>query len=279
MTTKFHMSGWIVLAMTLAGVNPALAQTMTSGESVSGLIRITDNVQGKQIQVHNASQTTNCPSCQQNGGTVVNSGTTYSDSSYCPECQGRGRCFHGHLMGKLHGPHVSPGTGYVMPNRVPIYRNPVGYTQWYPSYWSGHGYGVPVPFNPAVAVPTDTTQLGYYYNHVPTWTPKPGMLPPIPRPDAWHVRSCNNGYHGGHGNCPPNGYVTGSGTVIENSNPADLQPMPEDPPLKTAPLKDAAPEPMASIVPHHAQQISYPLSQVQTADDVQTLFVIPTTEE
>ncbi len=35
-------------------------------------------------------------------------------------------------------------------------------------------------------MPTDTTQLGYYYQKVPTWVPVPGMIPPPPQPEEWH---------------------------------------------------------------------------------------------
>ena len=36
-------------------------------------------------------------------------------------------------------------------------------------------------------MPTDTTQLGYYYQHAPTWHAYPGMIPPVPRPVDWHI--------------------------------------------------------------------------------------------
>jgi hypothetical protein len=87
------------------------------------------------------------------------------------------------------------------------------------------GYGTPLPYNPAVAVPTDTTQLGYYYNQVPTWQPKPNMIPGIPNPDSWHIRRCGN--HDGRGNCPANCQhcQTTSGTVLDQGT--NLKPVPE----------------------------------------------------
>ncbi|MEM9702004.1 MAG: hypothetical protein AAF907_06135, partial [Planctomycetota bacterium] len=55
---------------------------------------------------------------------------------------------------------------------------------WYPSQW----YGLPGSQKPRVApqvfMPTDTTQLGYYHQHVPTWQPVPPStwpMPPDPR--------------------------------------------------------------------------------------------------
>src|SRR5690606_22022975 len=47
-----------------------------------------------------------------------------------------------------------------------------------------------------VYMPTDTTQLGYYYQHVPYWLPRPNAVPPAPRPADWHVSMCQLETHG-----------------------------------------------------------------------------------
>jgi hypothetical protein len=71
----------------------------------------------------------------------------------------------------------------------PIVREPVSYQRWLPDVWYGDPrYGVPegTPIAPMVYMPTDTTQLGYYYQRVPTWVPKPCMIPPYPLPSRFH---------------------------------------------------------------------------------------------
>lgn len=80
----------------------------------------------------------------------------------------------------------SPMTGFTPPNKRPYFRQPVSYQHDFPANWVG---GTPSGYHghrPAVYTPTDTTQLGYYYQKVPTWTPVPGMIPPAPQPGQWH---------------------------------------------------------------------------------------------
>ena len=74
--------------------------------------------------------------------------------------------------------YLPPDYGWQAPVGYPIQRVPVGYTKWYPNQW----YGLPGSQKPAVApvafMPTDTSQLGYYHQQVPTWRPlAPGSLP------------------------------------------------------------------------------------------------------
>ncbi|MEX0716857.1 MAG: hypothetical protein WD066_09730 [Planctomycetaceae bacterium] len=83
-----------------------------------------------------------------------------------------------------------PDYGFTRPVKVPIHRIPVNYTNYYPTYW--HGQPVPAgataPVFPQIAMPTDTTQLGYYYQRVPQWMPTPGMIPPPPFPPHYTAR-------------------------------------------------------------------------------------------
>lgn len=76
--------------------------------------------------------------------------------------------------------------GYIPPARYPVERIPVQYLRYYPAVW----YGLPGSTLPVVApqvhMPTDTTQLGFYYQRVPTWVPVPGMIPGPPNPDLIH---------------------------------------------------------------------------------------------
>jgi hypothetical protein len=78
---------------------------------------------------------------------------------------------------------VSGATAYgygPTPPRNTVDRIPVQYLRYYPGVW----YGLPGSTLPVVApqvhMPTDTTQLGFYYQRVPTWVPVPGMVPPSP---------------------------------------------------------------------------------------------------
>jgi hypothetical protein len=80
----------------------------------------------------------------------------------------------------------SPMHGFTPPSKRPYFRQPISYQHNYPANWVGgtpsghHGH------RPVIYTPTDTTQLGYYYQKVPTWVPVPGMTPPAPQPAEWH---------------------------------------------------------------------------------------------
>ncbi|MEZ5948697.1 MAG: hypothetical protein R3C12_05635 [Planctomycetaceae bacterium] len=66
------------------------------------------------------------------------------------------------------------------PGKVPMVRERVEYWKYYPNYWSGYGPGPATPYLPMVHTPTDTAQLGFYYQHVPTWTAQPWRIPGPP---------------------------------------------------------------------------------------------------
>lgn len=85
-----------------------------------------------------------------------------------------------------HGRYVSPTEGWSSPGRRPMQRVWVPYHKFFPEVLTGQ----PVPPQyraPMVYMPTDTTQLGYYYQHVPHWHEYTGMIPPVPRPVDWHI--------------------------------------------------------------------------------------------
>jgi hypothetical protein len=93
------------------------------------------------------------------------------------------------FYGQKRSTRVPPYYNWMRPVRRPIWRVPVVYQQ----YWPTHHYtGGPVQWPngaaplPVVYQPTDTTQLGVYYQQVPMWQPNPGMLPPAPWPWDWH---------------------------------------------------------------------------------------------
>ena len=133
----------------------------------------------------------NCPHCQ--SGQV-----SYGN---CPSCEhtmrvdGHG---YGHCGNCNRRRRMSPGTGWCAPGKVIIQRQRVQYWKYYPNYWSGYGPGAARPYAPMVYTPTDTSQLGYYYQHAPTWTTQPWRTPGPAHPAAWHNRFCGRCGHGLH---------------------------------------------------------------------------------
>jgi hypothetical protein len=125
---------------------------------------------------------------------------------------GRG-CGNGHshacLFGQASGDGeiYPPDYGWGRPVKTPIERIPVIYHKYWPDYWTGECRDTSmVPRFPMVYMPTDTTQLGYYYQRVPQWQPNPAMIPPAPFPSQWHKREsdyfsgfCNHGRGGATG--------------------------------------------------------------------------------
>lgn len=131
---------------------------------------------------------------------------------------------------------------WMRPIRRPIYRVPVQYARYWPtSYYTG-GYDPALRYSqplPMVYQPTDTTQLGFYYQRVPQWQPRPGAIPGPPWPPAWHhtiptrIGTYNggsswygNGYGAGYGS--ESGYGYGYGD--EGGGWSDQQPTPANPP-------------------------------------------------
>lgn len=103
---------------------------------------------------------------------------------------------------------------------TPICPTPIKYQRYWPTYW----YGQPIPRGadlgyvpPMIYQPTDTTQMGMYYQRVPHWDAKYHMLPPPPDPLVWMAFSCSKGGAGCRGAVVP------AGTPIqpqpENSQP------------------------------------------------------------
>ena len=103
-------------------------------------------------------------------------------SGQCPGCRGG-------LHGKFceHCCKHSPDYGYSPPAKYPLQRRGVEYNSYYPANWYGAGADYSQSQAPMVYQPTDTTQMGYYYQHVPFWQPMPNRLPERPIPAQWHI--------------------------------------------------------------------------------------------
>lgn len=109
--------------------------------------------------------------------------------------------------------YLPPDYGWQAPVAYPVQRVPVGYNRWYPNQWYGLPGSQKTPVAPVAFMPTDTTQLGYYHQQVPTWRPlAPGTLPGAPDPRLLHNRVCPQGpdigtYAGAYPNEPRAGVI------------------------------------------------------------------------
>ena len=157
--------------------------------------------------------------------------------------------------------YIGAGPDWMRPIRRPIYRVPVQYARYWPtSYYTGVYdpralYSQPLPM---VYMPTDTTQLGFYHQRVPTWLPRPNAIPGPPWPPNWHYTVSTGGGFGdvsgwdtgGYGGYPVGDYGTagsyGMGTTLDSqsqstSPPAVIHPeeTPSDTGSSTAPVAPA----------------------------------------
>jgi hypothetical protein len=100
-------------------------------------------------------------------------------------------------------------------------RAAVTYRRWFPGAWTGEPSTADPNFRyPMVYTPTDTTQLGYYYQRVPVWQRMPGMIPPPPRPNEWHVPALGVGQAG---YCPPQGEAVSGDEADASSADGDVE--------------------------------------------------------
>lgn len=188
-----------------------LTIVMASGLTVSGAVvnaeegvyRISDQVSTvSQSSIHNASSTT-----------IVYGGTSYGTTST--------NCLYG--TGTTYGKDGCLGA--PCPN--PLRRAPVMFQRNWPQNWYGNGPAPGVNTAPMVYQPTDTTQLGFHYQRVPTWLPNPQMLPPAPFPGNYHSYNCRQG---GCPTCPAGGQVIYTSPVQEPVHSPKLAPTPDTPP-------------------------------------------------
>lgn len=224
------------LAAGLSGGLLVLCGALATAEELSeGLVRITD-----------------CP-------TRANDIKHGNAGAPCPtgECGRGGRCANGagHVRGVVsilrpHGAGLhSPDHGWAPPGRVQLpYPKPVAYQKWFPDPWTGQpvAYTAGGPRPPVVYMPTDTTQLGYYYQTVPRWHAYGGMIPPAPNPDAWHQDLCQLQGQQGYGYCRAcRGNWAPPGTVVEHGV-AGPQPTPVE---ALPPGANVTPTPAPATVP------------------------------
>ncbi len=181
----------------------------------------------------------------------------------CGQCGGcgYGGCHSCALLNYLRsyavgGCSFSPDHGWAPPGKHPRPRTAATYRNWFPTEWTGQGsYAQPGHRYPMVYTPTDTTQLGYYYQRVPVWQHRNGMIPPVPHPEAFHVPDfgcgrngvCHNGMIGA-GACGHQGEIisddaVGDAPSAEHSVPAESAPQPASPQSAAPPSPETPPVP------------------------------------
>lgn len=224
----------LACAIALSPVTALLAQ-----EANTGIVRISDR--GGVKNVNHTKGEYNAPPAAVMGGHVHGGYGSYGGDCPTGDCYGgkhKSGCF-----GEKYCTH-SPDHGFSVPAKWPIHRRGVQYTSYYPAQWGAPDASVPVPNYPMVYMPTDTTQLGFYGQHVPFWQPQPNPLPRRPIPAQWHTYAPtvhasdwgNSYYKGGYGaNCPVDGT-----TVIQGSSPTPIQqPAAQPQPLAPQPPVEA----------------------------------------
>jgi hypothetical protein len=160
--------------------------------------------------------------------------------------QGPGAACPGAACGAGGGCYFNPTRGFRPYAAAPVYREAVVYYRYWPDKWYGEpGFNLRPTF-PQVYMPTDTTQLGFYYARVPQWMPNPNMYPPAPRPEDWHRHVV---YTGGEGACGVTSGVSVApgpegGTPAGQPTIAPAQPSKNWPAVPAAPTTPAAPKPM-----------------------------------
>ena len=190
-------SNWIAAAC-MAALSCTAAVYAQDDGSV-GIVRISDgksraSVQGTSFHGHHAGIA--------NGNTGVGCPTGNCQTGDCQQgnCY-RGPCFNGYFQERYC--KNSPDHGYSPPAKYPLHRRGVQYDNLFPNQW----YGTPgASYAPAPMVyqPTDTTQLGFSYQHVPFWQPAANMLPQRPIPAQWHIAAPAvhaSSFHNGQGGC------------------------------------------------------------------------------
>lgn len=240
-------SHWLAAACMAALSCTASVQAQDGGSA--GIVRISDGrarnpVKAASFHGHHAHQG------EYHGG--YHGGYT-GQGTYggCPtcDCHGGSHCFHGFFQERYC--KNSPDHGYSPPAKYPLHRRGVQYDQYFPHQWYGTP-GASYQAAPMVYQPTDTTQLGYSYQHVPFWQPSPGMMPQRPIPAQWHITapahhasSFHNGFGGFHngfggGDCPmemsvpaSNGQPTSAPT--EPAAPTEIKPVPPEVSLPPTP--------------------------------------------
>ena len=197
---------WITAAALVTGLFfGTLNNVFADDQTTQGVVRISDGVSQtiQQVSHHHLPGPGLFYHASGFGKKILFRHSTTSCG--CSECVNQFHHGHsGHYLFKDRGPlrnmilpdnsrTYAAGHGWARPTPHPIVRNPVEYQRFWPTKWYGQpggGVSANAQSYPSVYMPTDTTQLGYYYQVAPQWRPNPGMIPPAPWPPNWHAREC-----------------------------------------------------------------------------------------
>jgi hypothetical protein len=264
--TMIRVANYLGAALVVGGMLTIGSAHLRAQETdePEGIIRISDCINpaapgASQGPTAGNCQTGNCPGAYAAGcpqGGYGHCGNGYCGNGYC----GRGGCGNRscHVCRKFHafcswldpngGCTVSPDHGWAPPGKVTRWTRPVAYQRFWPGQWTGEPEGGTPVRVAQVYRPTDTTQLGYYYQTVPQWMPNPAMYPGAPNPRQWHQPLCGpGGSYVGMNGCPsgncPNGGVIDQGTIIDQGTPTPMEenPLPSDGSLPEPPVEPTAP--------------------------------------
>ena len=162
---------------------------------------------------------------------------SYGDCNECPP--GHGCCMHGcnplacaHCLATYPCHRLSDalhsyiGVTQSLAQADGIYRLPVHYQRFWPTHWYGQPGAVYAPTFPMVYMPTDTTQLGFYYQRVPYWQPRPAMLSAAGIAAGGAVGMGAGGAVGG--------YIESPGVIGPHDGTMDHTPPPPAPPAEAS---------------------------------------------
>ncbi len=276
----------------------SLAGHSFADDEAEGIVRICDQVPGQGgVGGHSPGgscrnqSAAGCPNCQPGhpcrshcGSGYRNCGTYgYYGNGNCGY-YGYGcmrPCGHVHQFLDWFNPHGmcthSPDHGYAPPGKMHTpHPQQVAYVKGFPDSWTGQqgAGGVGSPRATSIYMPTDTTQLGYYYQAVPRWQPNPSMVPPTPIPSQWHRELCQDQgqggckqCRGGHaaGSCPhckgqAHEAHAGNGETIISERVIDSEPSP-------APVVDPQPQPI-EVAPTPPVDPAPPAAPLEKAENL-----------
>lgn len=243
---KLNWTAAAVMAA-LAGSIPAV---QAQDANTPGIVRITDGkprgaVQPAAFHGHHRANA------------YAMGGDCPAEDAYCDHCQAGHGC---NLFRETYCKN-SPDHGYSPPAKYPLHRRGVQYNAYFPNQWYGlPGSGVGGSY-PMVYQPTDTTQLGFYYQHVRSWQPNPNMLPQRPVPAQWHIHAPaangSNFHGGGWGGSGGNPYCQNCPTNQTYPVPQTMPVQPQAP-VEAAPVQpvpNPAPAPPAAALPPSPREI------------------------
>ncbi|MBX3437690.1 MAG: hypothetical protein KF861_09380 [Planctomycetaceae bacterium] len=306
---RIHLTTWLLAA---AGALSLPSMLAADDPNAEGVVRLGNAPWSASSADTQTTQQTSfhmthggCPSGACGSGYDCPSacGQGVCDPYGCGNCGYCGGAGCGHcgckLGGFLHclrnrpvgGCHVSPDHGWAPPGKFPRPRTAATYRRWFPPTWTGEGAYAESGYRyPMVYTPTDTTQLGYYHQRVPVWQRTPGMIPPTPHPDQFHVPdfgACRNGLCGGaacgYSNGYENGYVVNGAPAVEYAAPANSVPTESAPAAAPAeaPAVDKPVEPYVPPAPVIAPEAAPAAQNASPALEKSALapFLYPTPQQ